>query len=134
MKTTLSGMFVIFLNVCRALAHIYGEFCFVLRMNVNVNWGSLAAEMHPRFSAFWLYFSALYPTCGEEALPSEMKRFWRDPPDTVDNWIRRVLFVSCVPTFSLLVFLLCLLYFLQFRPRTLITLCLEASLLMFSLV
>ena len=45
------------------------------------------AEMHPRFSVFWLMLSALQPISRDMSLPKEMKRFWRDPPDSVDNWI-----------------------------------------------
>jgi hypothetical protein len=57
------------------------------------------AEMHPRFSVFWLFFSASRPLCGEEALPVAMKVMTLDPPTEVEAWITRVnVFLS--PTLS----------------------------------
>jgi hypothetical protein len=52
--------------------------------------------MHPRFSAFWLFFSALRTQCGEEGLPAQMRKMSKDPPSDIEHWITQVFtFIFC---------------------------------------
>lgn len=52
----------------------------------------MSAEMHPQFSIFWLFYSAMRTSCGEETLPPTMKiASGRKRPQKLEDWIIQVL-------------------------------------------
>ena len=52
----------------------------------------MSAEMHPQFSIFWLFYSAMRTSCGEETLPPTMKiASGQKRPRKLEDWIIQVL-------------------------------------------